>query len=405
MLTSDLLIARNIRGKIHPAYLKVKDKDKYLQIAETLISIFKTHVGLTIDELNDAVKSSYSTKLNKKLIDGFVKLLKDRCETDVESKIAPEKIRKHLFNESARHWKGLTVKSKFNKQSVINKVSEQLKISPSETESSMYADLKGSQVIQEFEPITAEGLFNKYNLSLAQAVLFKASKVRIDILHASVEEYRFVFHYIKFFRLIHKIIENPDGGYTILLDGPFSLFKSVQKYGYQMALFLPVITLLDRWKLKADLLWGKRRQKALFEVDHSCNLKSHYKISAPTMLDECDTFYNSFQESDNNWEIQQNNEVFDLKSEGVFIPDFIFQHKDSKEKIYMEVFGFWSRDTVWKRIETLESNFPYKMILAVSKKLRISDKALDKDIPSMIYVYSSVIMVNNITKILDDLSE
>jgi uncharacterized protein len=403
MLTSDLLITRNRKGQIYPQYIKNKYKSYYLDIIKTIISIFENHIGKSLDELDESLKSFYEPSMNKKIIDGFIKLLKDRCEFEVSADISPEEIRKELFITSSEYWKNLSVKDNFDRNIILEKVANKLGIKPQQVDNQMYADLKGSQIIKEFNSISPEGLFNRYNLSLAQAVLFKASKVNIKVRNANPKEYRELFRYIKFFRLIYTVSGNNEKGYNITLNGPFSLFKSVQKYGFQMALFLPALILLDDWELEAELIWGKKKQKAIYKIDSNTGLVSHYKSNDISMLEECEIFLKQFRETDNNWTVSNNNEIINLKGEGVCIPDFVFKHKETGDKIYMEVFGYWSRDTVWKRIELIEKNFPEKLILAVSKKLRISEKAVKEELPAQVYVYTNMILPNAITKILDEL--
>ncbi|MFW5799521.1 MAG: DUF790 family protein [Spirochaetota bacterium] len=403
MLTSDLLITRNRKGQIYPQYIKNKYKSYYLDIIKTIISIFENHIGKSLDELDESLKSFYEPSMNKKLIDGFIKLLKDRCEFEVSADISPEEIRKELFITSSEYRKNLSVKDNFDRNLILEKVANKLGIKPQQVDNQMYADLKGSQIIKEFNSISPEGLFNRYNLSLAQAVLFKASKVNIKVRNANPKEYRELFRYIKFFRLIYTVSGNNEEGYNITLNGPFSLFKSVQKYGFQMALFLPALILLDDWELEAELVWGKKKQKATLKIDSKTGLVSHYKSNDISMLEECEVFLKQFKETDNNWTVSNNNEIINLKGEGICIPDFVFKHKETGDKIYMEVFGYWSRDTVWKRIELIEKNFPEKLILAVSKKLRISEKAVKEELPAQVYVYTNMILPNAITKILDEL--
>ncbi len=48
------------------------------------------------------------------------------------------------------------------------------------------------------------------------------------------------------------------GGYRIEIDGPYSLFESVTKYGLELALLLPALEACDSVQLVADLRWGKK---------------------------------------------------------------------------------------------------------------------------------------------------
>ncbi len=405
MLTADLLIARQYKGKVIPSYIKDKDKGKHLDIISNMISIFKSSVGKSWGDLEESLNSVSNTYINVKVIKGYIKLLKDRCTTGINFPLTPDSVRRTVFHISSSSREVLSTKDEFDRHSVLVKASEELGITPKDIERMIYADLKSEQVINDFEPISPEALYNKYNLSLAQAVLFKAVKVTVRVKDATPAQYRMLFRYIKFFRLIHQVTGNDDTGYEITLDGPFSLFKSVQKYGLNMAMFLPALILLEKWELEADLLWGSKKEKSKFYLDSSQGLVSHYKISAQNQLDEVDTFFTAFQGKKTNWDVSTKTDIINFKGEGVSIPDFIFTNKKSGTKVYMEVFGYWSRDTVWKRIESIEKMFPHPFILVVNKSLRISEKAAKEELPARVFVYNTSISVNSIIKLLNEVDK
>ena len=70
-------------------------------------------------------------------------------------------------------------------------------------------------------------------------------------------------------RLLHDVRTLDDGGYEMRLDGPLSLFKSSQKYGVQMAQFLPTLLHLERFELEATVLHGPKRREVDFRLDSS----------------------------------------------------------------------------------------------------------------------------------------
>src|SRR5690606_9315705 len=53
--------------------------------------------------------------------------------------------------------------------------------------------------------------------------------------------------------------------YRIEIEGPFSLFEALTKYGLQFSLVLPVLLECSRGKLTADLRLGKERRELKFE--------------------------------------------------------------------------------------------------------------------------------------------
>jgi len=97
-------------------------------------------------------------------------------------------------------------------------------------------------------------LLTRYNLALAQTVLYDATEMRIRVW----DHFGTVFSYVKLFGLMHRIYRSTPtakrvgstdqaAGYEAVLDGPTSLFSQSQKYGIRMANFLPALPLCDRW--------------------------------------------------------------------------------------------------------------------------------------------------------------
>ena len=56
-------------------------------------------------------------------------------------------------------------------------------------------------------------------------------------------------------------------GYVFHIDGPLSLFSATNKYGLQMALFLPTLLLCRDFRLDAELRWGPKREPRVFHLD------------------------------------------------------------------------------------------------------------------------------------------
>jgi predicted nuclease of restriction endonuclease-like RecB superfamily len=82
--------------------------------------------------------------------------------------------------------------------------------------------------------------------------------------------------------------------------------------------------------------------------------------------------------------------VLDLPGVGTCVPDLELVHRQSGQTVYLEVLGFWSRDAVWRRIELAQKGLPQPIVFAVSKHLRVSEAALDGELPAALYVYARV---------------
>lgn len=78
---------------------------------------------------------------------------------------------------------------------------------------------------------------------------------------------------------------------------------------------------------------------------------------------------------------------------GLVVPDVVFERGEGNggAKVYLEVMGYWSRDAVWRRVELVEKGFGYKVLFAVSARLRVSEGVLGEDAAGAIYVYKGAL--------------
>ena len=132
---------------------------------------------------------------------------------------------------------------------VVQGVADELGISSEQVETTLFADRPATYLLTDAGPEwTPAGLLARYNLELARGVLYWASHIRIE----AASNYKDLWKYIKFFKLMFWAEPKREGGYRIDLDGPISPFvSSTMRYGRQMAAFLPALLLCEQWRLLA----------------------------------------------------------------------------------------------------------------------------------------------------------
>lgn len=63
------------------------------------------------------------------------------------------------------------------REGILGQVAEELGVTEGVIERALYADLQDAYILERFEDIEAEALLHRYDLALAQAVLFRASRI------------------------------------------------------------------------------------------------------------------------------------------------------------------------------------------------------------------------------------
>jgi predicted nuclease of restriction endonuclease-like RecB superfamily len=107
---------------------------------------------------------------------------------------------------------------------------------------------------------------------------------------------------------------------------------------------------------------------------------------------------------DTPWQVTPAVEILDLPGHGVCVPDLTFEHAQTGERVHLEVLGYWSRDAVWKRVELVEAGLAHRIVFAVGQHLRVSEAALDAELPAALYVYKRTMSAKAIVERLDALA-
>jgi predicted nuclease of restriction endonuclease-like RecB superfamily len=386
MLTSDLLLTRNEGPYLYPRYIAT-DTPRFVCMAEELIEIFVEHESKTRRELTDALNRYAEDSTDYRIQRGLAKLLSDdRCEFTERSVAPPAEVRQRLFTLARENHPVVLHPDLIHpvtKDELLAEMAREYKTESEQIAWALYADLNENHILTRFEAPTTEWLLQRYNVALAQALLYRCIQLKLSVFRNIPSRYKQLFKFIKFYQLMHTIQGDLDSGYEVLLDGPVSMFRMSQKYGLQLAVFLPALLLCTRWKMEAEIITadGSRR---FFPLDESIGLVSHYRDS--TMYDSLleRTFAERFLEIDSGWQIEREVAIINLK-DTVFIPDFAFRHQDGRTAL-LEIVGFWRPDYLEKKIMKLKRSGRLDMVVAVSADLNVSEEDF-KDVPGSVFFF------------------
>ena len=374
MLTTDLLLTRSKGPYIEPRYIDVASP-KYQQLAQDLIDIFARHQGRTRKALKAALDQYAGDRTDYRIQRGLAKLLfDDRCEFHITSAVPPTDLRQQTFALSRENHPVVCEPNliyPITREHILEQIALKYQISTDQVEQGLYADLAENHRLQTFEPPSANFLLERYNVALAQAMLYRCERLELSLYRNIPARYKQLFKFIKFYRLIHAINGDLDAGYEIVLDGPLSMFRHSQKYGFQMAVFLPALLLCTRWQMRAEIPRPDGRRQE-FIIDDSAPLNSHYRDQTiyDSLLEE--TFARRFDAAKTEWELERESEIINLK-ETVMIPDFTFRHPSGRTAL-LEIVGFWRPDYLRRKLEKLKKARRKDLIVAVSRDLNVSEE-------------------------------
>jgi predicted nuclease of restriction endonuclease-like RecB superfamily len=398
VLTADLVRARRRGDELFLVGLDAEGRGRAEWIAEAILSEAREHAGRTREELDGAIAAVDVEARDERLKAGLAKLVDDRCDFEVDDAVDASELRSALFLRACAERRALAPDAKFDRDGLVRAFAAERGVDAPAIERGLFADLRGAHVLRGVEAIGATSLVDAWERGQAQAVLLRAVRVTVDVCCATAGATRALFHKLKFLRLLHTI-ERTDEGHRIVIDGPFSLFESVTKYGLQLALVLPMLEGCEAWSLVADVRWGAERTPLTFRLEGG---REGAKASPPPLADDVAALVASFKRLGSEWRVSRATSILDLPGVGLCVPDLVFQR--GKTTVHLEVMGFWSRDAVWRRVELVQAGLTAPILFAVSKRLRVSEEVLPGNAPSALYVYKGTMNANAVAERIEALA-
>ncbi len=400
MLTADLVQVRRRAGNLEiPAFTSAQVRALGI-VAEQLITVCKSLVGQSRGTLLAQWDALLQRASYPKQVRGLRKLLLDRCSFEDGSDVDPRDIRNALFTAAAKHRYDLEEGAIFSRTDVLAEATTLLNLPSNAIEKALFSDLKENHLLVSFDSLAADNLVRELERAQRQAVLLRAVRVTVTLRSSSAAEYRLFFQRLKFRQLLHTITPLKGGGYEIAIDGPYSLFQSVTKYGLQLALMLPILEGFPEWELDAEIAWGVAKERYGFHLSGTRKSSGEHPI-VDTISEEVSRLRTQFAQLGDDWQVRDSIALLEQPGIGLCVPDLRFEHRESGQVAYLEVMGFWSRAAVWKRVELVEAGLGEAIIFAVGRRLRVSEEVLSDDLPSQIYVYKGVISAKEILRRLE----
>lgn len=398
MLTSDLVRVWVRKGRVEPMYLDTLSADA-LERAAALIELFEEGLGAGWERgrLDESVEEKVGHGTDFLLWRGLAKLLYDRSEFEVRAVCDPAELRRAVFERAAAmNYQFLGSESEA-RTAVLEAVAGELGVDAGGIAGSLYADLEARQVMVAFKSLTPSALLERYNVALAQAVLFRATRLVITLEAVDSNRLRYLFSAMKFHGLMHSARRTTKkktlGSYEVVIDGPASLFKQNRKYGLQMATFLPALLNLEGWQLRAELQEDPKNRGVELLLSSETGLKSHYKMRGQWVSKEEKRFEERFATVETDWKLKRQGTALDLTDNEVIVADYVLTSPEGQQ-VYVEIVGFWRLAYLERRLAMLKS-LKKPLVLVVSERLKADREAFKGGGPQVVF-FKGVILVDKV---------
>ena len=404
MLTGDLVRAR-VRGGTIQASLVDATKPALLDASAELLAIWGAALdgAWTRGRLDEAVTAWIGPRRDHKIIKGLAKVLVDRSRFEIRSPLPPVELRAKVFR-AARDAGPLALEAgpfgRTTARDVFDRVAAELGTSADVVSEALYADLRQAERLVACDVPDPTWLLHRYNVALVQALLLRATEVRLRLHKPSAPRLRQLFRHVKFHQLMH--LARRDGAWLeIVLDGPASLFRQSTRYGLELATFFPAVLLQTcAWQVEATVLWTKAKHKKTLTLTPDEGLVGHYADTGAYRTREQEMFEERWNAKARDWVMAQGSAPIDLGGRGVLVPDYTFTHPDGRTA-HLDICGFWRREALERKLALLDQHGPGNVIMAVSRKRRGSKT---KEIPAFegpLVEFAEVVPTNKVLEALD----
>jgi uncharacterized protein len=395
MLTSDLIRPRLRFSGSSLSVEMVDERDASLQqTAQELIDLLRRHVGCALEKWEEALAAYEGARVDYVMVRGLAKVLADAATfTPLVTPLAPAMLRERLFV----HGPVFATPQLFDPRAryeVVQNAADELGISSEQVETTLFADRPATYLLTDAGPEwTPAGLLARYNLELARGVLYWASHIRIE----AASNYKDLWKYIKFFKLMFWAEPKREGGYRIDLDGPISPFvSSTTRYGRQMAAFLPALLLCEQWRLLARVRPPQAQGEMSYQLDSTSSLRSFFKSSglfdSRLEADFAGEFEQKMGSKRGHWQLTRESEVL-LLGDTVMIPDFtLVDDQDESRKIIIELVGFWHPEYLRRKIEKVRAANCAHLLLLVYQGLKITEDAFQDAASEVIFFQNKPVL-------------
>lgn len=272
----------------------------------------------------------------------------------------------------------------------------------------LFADLPGERILRAPDPIpTAGEIALSTNLAIAQSVLKRATSITLFIEGGT----RPIVRLAKLRGLLCTISEpspnaaiaarDVEPGPTLLLSGPFSLFRHTLLYGRALAELVPHLAWCARFELRASCVFGGRPMDV--------SLKSGdpiFPAGAPAAFDSKleERFAHDVERLAPDWDVIREPEA--VRAGGTLIfPDFLLRHRiHAERRVLIEIVGFWTPQYLTEKCERLRQARLSNLILWVDEDRACADGELPPGVPVVRFRrrVDAVAVMRAVERLVDD---
>ncbi|NRA38097.1 MAG: DUF790 family protein, partial [Planctomycetes bacterium] len=344
-----------------------------LDLAASILQYWQSQIGQTRNEIQEGLTPVLYRSRNLLIARGLNKLVEDQCElSDVCSQ---QELRAQAFAQSATRIRN----GSHDVREHHKTVAADLSMPAQDLYNQLYGDLPQFAVLSSAWNVSGQKLIHGYNMAQAQGLCVYARRMQVRIVETDTGFRRQLLKALRFRRLLADIQQDDAGNLILDVSGPASVLEQHQRYGLNLALFLPAIACASEWSVKLTLRAPKKECKQ----DLSCVLShedqlhgdSHFLAYIPTELKK---LLAQLESKVPQWRFDDQAPLLVMDKGEVVVPDLRVRCAEDEEKsAAIEFFHRWHSRPLKHRLRQLADGQAPNLIIAVDKQIFKSKEYAD----------------------------
>lgn len=361
MLPTQLIdVRRGHGGELTPRYLTDRDFAWVRAVQDS----FAAAVGAPRHALEARLRATPPDAARPRARKAVEHLLMRLHGFELRAPLAPRQVRQLVFDLAGSQ-------PAAGADAIWEQAAALLGVPPDAARASLYADLPGSRVLCEpGAALSTPDLIERYNLTLAQALLFRAERLTVA-LRGQVKQV------LRFARLQHLLVRarrDPADPSGALLDvsGPLSLFRFTTKYGRAMARWLPALTRVAEWRLEARCVLDNT--PGTFRASHHDPIGTTHRPERRFDSQLEARFFEAMMRLAPEWEILREASPSTV-GQRIVCPDFTFVNRQRRIVVPIELVGYWTPPYLADKLATVRALRARgeRWLLCVDRRLAAGD--------------------------------
>lgn len=360
MLNKETLRYRIDGQRIQPTF--IKPAGAVLQLAGDLLQFYQQQRGKPRSEINDALTPVLYRGRNLKVSRGLNKLVEDRCAfTEPANK---RELREQAFQRSA----ALLQSPQSDLRAHHKQVAESLGLSARQLYDQLYADLPQAAVLEEACAMSPTALIETYNMAQAQGLLVYADQVEVAIADTDTTLRRQLLKAMRFQRLLADVQQDDAGNLIMRVSGPTAVLDQHQRYGLQLALFLPAIACADDWAVHARVRAPHKEKAGSLQchLDADSGLRGNNRFIG-YVPEEVESLLSRVQKKHSEWRCDDQAPLGVLDQGELLVPDLRID--TGRAEWCIELFHRWHSMPLRRRLQQLAAGQAPKLLIGVDRSL------------------------------------